>query len=309
MRRRDFMATAAAAVFASPMGARAQEVPYSKGTQPPGLKLPPLACDCHMHIYDSRFPAAASATIKPPDAAVGDYRKLQARLGSTRNVVVTPSTYGTDNRVTLAAIEALGPTARGIGVVGPDVSVEELKALHAGGIRGIRFNLAVGAFLTPEMIAPLSRKIAEFGWHVQVNMAPDLLLSLGEVLMNLPTPLVVDHLARIPQPAGVDHPAFALMRRLLDKGHGWVKLSGAYISSVDGTPDYADAGRVAAAFAKAAPERVLWGSDWPHPTKADKPDDAALLDLVGQWVPDTAARQKLFVDNPTRLFGFQPHAR
>lgn len=304
MKRRDFLAAGAAVLLTSPMRAQAQTVPFSAGTQAPQLKVPPLACDCHMHIYDSRFPAAANATIKPPDATVADYRKLQARLGTTRNVVVTPSTYGTDNRVTLAAIEQLGPTARGVGVVGPDVTMAELKKLHEGGVRGIRFNLAVGAFLKPEMIAPLSRKVAELNWHVQVNMAPDLLVSLSDTLADLPTPIVLDHLARIPQPAGVAHPAFAVVRRLLDKGHGWVKLSGLYISSTDGSPDFADAGTVAAAFVQAAPERVLWGSDWPHPTKADKPDDAALLDLVGRWAPQEPTRQRIFVDNPAKLFGF-----
>jgi len=304
MKRRDFLAAGAAMLVAPPMHAQAQAVPFSAGNQPPQIKLPAFACDCHMHIYDSRFPAAASATIKPPDATVADYRKLQARLGTTRSVVVTPSTYGTDNRVTLAAIEQLGADARGIGVVGPDVTLAELKKLHDGGIRGIRFNLAVGAFLKPEMIAPLSRKVAELGWHVQVNMAPDLLVSLGDTLADLPTPIVLDHLARIPQPAGVAHPAFAVARRLLDKGHGWVKLSGLYISSTDGSADFVDAGTVAAAFVRTAPERMLWGSDWPHPTKADKPDDAALLDLVSRWAPQEQTRQRIFVDNPARLFGF-----
>ncbi|POR48327.1 amidohydrolase family protein [Bosea psychrotolerans] len=304
MRRRDFLAATAATLSTAPMRALAEPVPFSTGTQPPRLKLPALACDCHMHIYDSRFPAAANATLRPPDASVSDYRKLQRRLGSGRNVVVTPSTYGTDNRVTLAAIEAFGQTARGIGVVGPDVTPAELKALHDGGIRGIRFNLAVGAFLKPEMIAPTAKKIAALGWHIQVNMAPELLVALGDTLAELPTPIVLDHLARIPQPAGISHPAFAVVRRLLDKGHGWVKLSGAYISSADGSADFADAGAVAAAFVKAAPERMLWGSDWPHPTKTDKPDDAFLLDLVGRWAPEEGTRQRIFVTNPATLFGF-----
>ena len=179
-----------------------------------------------------------------------------------------------------------------------------MKALDEGLIRGIRFNLAVGAFLTPEMIAPLARKVADLGWHVQVNMAPDLLLSLADTLTNLPTPVVFDHLARIPQPAGTSHPAYAVVRRLLDKGHGWIKLSGPYLSSVDGSPDYRDAGTVAAAFIKAAPERMLWGSDWPHPTKTEKPDDAALLDLVAQWAPDAETQRRIFALNPEKLFRF-----
>lgn len=305
MKRREFIATGAAGILASQASwAQPENVPFSSGTGTPQLKLPRDACDCHMHIYDDRFPVAPTATLTPPNASVDDYRKLQARLGCSRNIVVTPSTYGTDNRVTLAAIEAFGPTARGIAVVGPEVTAAELRTLDDGGIRGIRFNLTLGAFLTPEMIAPLARRIADLGWHVQLNVTPETLIAMEETLLALPTPIVLDHLARIPQPQGTSHPAFAVVRRLLDKGHSWVKLSGPYITSKDGSADFADAGRVAAAFADAAPERMLWGSDWPHPTKTDKPDDAKLLDLVEAWVPDTSRRQMLFSDNPARLFGF-----
>lgn len=305
MKRREFIATGAAGILASRAGwAQPNSVPFSSGTGTPQLELPRHACDCHMHIYDDRFPVAPTATLTPPNASVDDYRKLQDRLGCSRNIVVTPSTYGTDNRVTLAAIEAFGPTARGIAVVGPDVTAAELRTLDEGGIRGIRFNLTVGAFLTPEMIAPLAGRIADLGWHVQLNMTPETLIAMERILLALPTPIVLDHMARIPQPQGTSHPAFSVVRRLLDKGHGWVKLSGPYISSKDGSADFADAGRVAATFADAAPEQMLWGSDWPHPTKTDKPDDAKLLDLVEAWVPDTSRREMLFTDNPAKLFGF-----
>ena len=309
MDRRGFLMTGLA-VLALPqaVGATGQEggVPFSAGTQPPRTALPDLACDCHMHIYDSRFPIAPTAKLTPPDASVADYRKLQARLGLTRAVVVTPSTYGTDNRVTTEAIRQLGPSSRGVAVVSPDVADDELKALDDAGIRGLRFNLTTGAFLTPEMIEPMARRIADLGWHVQVNMTPDQVLAHQDALARLATPLVIDHIGRIPQPDGVDHPLYALIRKLLDAGRTWVKLSGPYISSADGRADFADVGHVARLLVEAAPERLVWGSDWPHPTKdADaKPDDAAMLDVIAGWAPDPAIRQRIFVTNPAELYRF-----
>lgn len=309
MDRRGFLMTTLAAL-ALPQGAAAagQEgaAPFSAGTQPPRTALPDLACDCHMHIYDSRFPIAPTAKLTPPDASVADYRKLQARLGLSRTIVVTPSTYGTDNRVTTEAIRELGPTARGVAVVSPDITDDELKAVDAAGIRGLRFNLTTGAFLTPEMIEPMARRIADLGWHIQVNMTPEQMLAQAGMLAALPVPLVIDHMGRIPQPEGVNHPLFALIRRLLDGGRTWVKLSGPYISSADGSADFADVARLGRALVEAAPERLVWGSDWPHPTRdADaKPDDAAMLDVIAGWAPDPAVRQRIFVTNPAELYRF-----
>ncbi|MDO5631609.1 MAG: amidohydrolase family protein [Paracoccus sp. (in: a-proteobacteria)] len=259
-----------------------------------------------MHIYDSRFPVAPTARLTPPDASVADYRKLQARLGLTRAVVVTPSTYGTDNRVTTEAIRALGPASRGVAVLSPDSTDTELKALDAAGIRGLRFNLTTGAFLTPDMIAPMAQRIADLGWHIQINMAPEQMLAHAGTLAQLPAPLVIDHIGRVPQPDGVSHPVFALIRRLLDGGRTWVKLSGPYISSTDGRPDFADVGHVARALVAAAPERLVWGSDWPHPTRDQnaKPDDAALLDLIADWAADPTLRARILVENPAELYRF-----
>jgi D-galactarolactone isomerase len=282
-----------------------QQVPYSSGTELPKLKAPPNACDCHMHIYDSRFPAAPTATLKPPDALVPDYQLLQKRIGTTRVVVVTPSTYGTDNRCTVDAIAKFGASTRGVAVVDTSISDAELKRLADVGVRGIRFNLTIGAVTTPDMIEPLSRRIADLGWHVQLNIAPKQLLEMQDRLQHLPTPMVFDHLARIPLPAGVDDPAFGAVATLIDQGRAWVKLSGAYIGSKVGPPTYADASKVAEAYVKLAPERVVWGSDWPHPTEQkEKPDDAVLFDLLATWVPDEATRKKILVDNPAALYGF-----
>src|SRR6516164_4314648 len=221
--RRDFMKAAgalamtAAASGLGMRGASAQQVPYSSGTEAPKLKAPANACDCHMHIYNANYPVAPSATLKPPDALVADYKLLQKRLGSSRNVVVTPSTYGTDNRVTLDGMAQIGATARGVAVVDTSVSDAELKRLNDLGIRGIRFNLVQAGATTVEMIEPLSKRINDLGWHVQLNLKPELLVQIEDLLLRSPSPLVFDHLAHLPRNVRVDHPAFKAMRKLIDK--------------------------------------------------------------------------------------------
>ncbi len=289
--------------------ARAQQaVPYSAGTEAPKLKAPAGATDCHMHIYDSRFPIAPTATLRPPDAHVDDYRLLQQRIGTERNVIVTPSTYGTDNRCTLDAMRAIGSRARGVAVVDTSVSDAALKEMAAAGVRGIRFNLVQAGATTVEMIEPLSKRVNELGWHIQIHMLGDKIVEIAEVLQRLPSPIVFDHLGRIPQPQGTDHPAFRVVADLVEKGRAWVKLSGAYIDSKSGPPAYADTTKVAQAYAKLAPERLVWGSDWPHPTEKTKPDDAVLFDLLAEWVPSEAARVRILRDNPATLYDFPKSA-
>jgi len=312
MERRDFvkaaglMAAAAATATISGRTSLAQQpVPYSSGTETPTLKAPVNGCDCHMHIYDSRFPISPTATLKPADAHVSDYRLLQRRIGTRRNVVVTPSTYGTDNSCSLDAIEQIGSTARGVAVVDLSVSDAELRRLSDRGFRGIRFNLVQAGATTVDMIEPLSKRINDLGWHVQIHMLADQIVKIEDLLLRLPSPIVFDHLGRIPEPAGVSHPAYALILRLIDKGRTWVKLSGAYQDTEVGPPTYADRVAVAQGYVKAAPERLVWGSDWPHPTeKEHKPDDAILFDLLAQWAPDEATRNKMLVSNPEALYGF-----
>jgi D-galactarolactone isomerase len=284
----------------------AETVPWSTGTESPRLKAPPNACDSHMHIYDSRFPVAPTAKLRPGDATVDDYRRLQRRLGTTRNVVVNPSTYGTDNACTLDAMAKLGASARGVAVVDTSVTDAELKRLHDLGIRGIRFNLVQSGATTIEMLEPLSKRVNDLGWHVQIHMLADAIVENAELFQRLPSAIVFDHMARIPQPAGVDHPAFALVLKMLDHGRTWVKLSGAYMETKVGPPSFADVSKVAQGYVKAAPERMVWASDWPHPTeKADsKPDDAILFDLLPNWAPDEAIRDRILVDNPAALYGF-----
>jgi predicted TIM-barrel fold metal-dependent hydrolase len=283
-----------------------QQVPWSSGTDLPKLKLPADACDSHMHIYDGRFPIAPSATLKPGDAKVSDYRLLQKRNGTTRNVVVQPSTYGTDNSCTLDGMAQIGATARGVAVVDTSVTEAELKRLNDLGIRGIRFNLVQAGATTVEMLEPLSRRVNDLGWHVQIHQLGDGIVKMEDILQRLPSPIVFDHMGRIPKDVGVEHPAYKVIGKLIDKGRTWVKISGAYMDTKIGPPTYADSTKLAQAFVKAAPQRMVWGSDWPHPTEKadDKPNDAVLVDLLTQWAPDEAVRNRILVDNPATLYGF-----
>jgi predicted TIM-barrel fold metal-dependent hydrolase len=305
--RRAFLQGTAAALAAGATNSHAQHaVPNSAGSEPPKLKAPANACDCHMHIYDERFPAARPGSRLQTNAGIAEYRLLQQRIGTTRTVVVTPAAYVTDNRVTLDAIAQLGPNARGVAVVHPEVTEAELKGLADGGIRGIRFTVfdPNTAAVRIDMIEPLAQRMNALGWHVQIHMRADQIVDNAALFARLPCPLVFDHKGRLPQPDGVAHPAFAVLRGLIEKGRTWVKLSGAYMDTKAGPPAYADKTAIAQGFLKLAPERMLWGSDWPHPTEREKPDDAVLFDLLTEWMPDEPLRRRVLVDNPAQLYGF-----
>lgn len=273
-------------------------MPPAPPSTDPAVALPAGATDCHFHVYDPQ---------RAPGADADAYRALQRRLGLSRGVLVQPSAYDTDNTLHLAALHALGRDRfRLVVVLPPDGSDAELARLDAQGVRGVRFNLKLGGPLRLDDLLPMARRLAPLGWHCQVNMTSGQLVQGAAMLQWLPCRLVLDHLGQVPQPNGLKSEAFAAIRRLLDAGNTWVKLSGPYITSRRGPPAYADAGATAAALARAAPERMLWGSDWPHPSKpaAAKPDDAMLLDLLRAWVPDPHAWRRVLVENPAELYGF-----
>jgi len=280
-------------------------VPNSAGTERPKLKAPANAADCHMHIYDPRLPQLPSRS-PVSNAAVPDYRLLQKRNGTTRVVVVQPRNHATDNQVTVDAVAQLGANARGVAVLHPTVTDAELKKLDAGGVRGIRFSLGdpATAVVTIDMLEPLSKRIAALGWHVQLHMPGDMIAAHADLLRRLPSQIVIDHMGRFPPAVGVAHPAYQVILGLIDKDRTWVKLAGAYLNTQIGPPTYADATRIAQAFVKAAPERLVWGSDWPHPTENNKPDDALLFDLLAAWAPDEKTRNRILVTNPEVLYGF-----
>ncbi len=279
-------------------------VPHSAGTDTPSFSMPALACDCHHHIYDKRYPAHPSATLLPDDASVADYQRLQMRLGLQRNVIVQPSTYGVDNRLLLDALQAFGDHARGVAVVDTSVTDSQLLALHQAGVRGVRFNLSFLVGVTTEMMLPLSKRIAPMGWHIQINGTADRILALQALIDSLACPVVFDHIGQVPQPQGTAHPAFKVYERWLAQGKAWFKLSGAYLTSK--AADFSDTGVVAKALIAAAPERIVWGSDWPHPTKKanEKPNDTTLLNLLQAWAPEPGQREKILVHNPAKLYGF-----
>jgi D-galactarolactone isomerase len=309
------LAVSASALAIQP--GRAAPAPSSSGSETAKLKAPAGACDCHHHIYDpARFPPSRPEAQQVPNARVEDYRLLQRRIGTSRNIVVTPTPYPapvSDNQVTLDAIAQLGPNARGVAIIYPAITDAELKTLDAGGIRGIRFSLTSGrpgpaSTATPEVIETMSKRVNALGWHVQFNTTAEQIVASEDLLNRLVSPIVLDHMGHIPQPAGIDHPAVKIIRRLIDKGRTWVKLSVTYDSSKDGPPGYGDVSRLAQAYVKAAPERLVWGSNWPHPSEPNKPDDAVLFDLMAQWAPDEATRNRILVQNPEALYGFAKSA-
>jgi predicted TIM-barrel fold metal-dependent hydrolase len=258
-----------------------------------------------MHVYDSRYPHVINPPYLPPDALVTHYRLVQHRLGLSRTIVVTPSAYGTDNRITLDGVRQLGASARAVAVVDDSIDPAELRELDGAGVRGVRFNLVQSGATTPEMLRPVARKIADLGWHVQIHALHDQLVYLEQVLSNLPVSIVLDHIARIPVGTPQTEPALARTLRLLGSGRAWVKLSAPYLESRLGSPLYEDLRDVVAALVREAPERLLWGSDWPHPSEsAEPPDDLGLLRALRQWVPQQSNIRRILVDNPARLYRF-----
>jgi D-galactarolactone isomerase len=272
----------------------------------PRLQAPPGACDTHVHFYDARYPTAKMALITPPDASVADYRKLQTRLCLERNVVVQPTTYGTDNRCTLDAIVALGSSARGIAAVDTSVTDAVLAQLTKAGIRGVRFHMLPGGALPWDMLETMAARVDAFGWHVQLQLDGMEFPEREARLKKLPGTLVVDHIGKFLQIVPPEHESFRALARLVESGRTYVKLSAPYGFSKSGPPDYADAGALAKALIAIAPERMLWATNWPHPggPAGHKPDEAMLLDTLLHWAYDDATRRKILADNPARLYGF-----
>jgi D-galactarolactone isomerase len=278
----------------------------SAAPRSPRLAAPAGTCDTHMHIYDRRYPTAPTALLTPPDASVAEYRELCRRLGIARTVVVQPSTYGKDNRCTVDAIAALGEGARGIAVVDENVADAELEQLTQAGIRGVRFHMLPGGALPWEKLGAVAARVHAVGWHVQVQLDGRTLPEREAVIRGFPGTIVIDHVGKFFEPVSVDDPAFRILLRLVEEGRTYVKLSAPYEVSKAGAPLYEDVGALAKALVRAAPERMLWATNWPHPSVAvdKRPDDADLLDVLLDWAPDEAVRRKILVDNPARLYGF-----
>ncbi|HUB12250.1 MAG TPA: amidohydrolase family protein [Acetobacteraceae bacterium] len=273
--------------------------------RPPQQKAPPLACDCHFHIFGpfAQFPLDTGRTYTPPEALVPDYLTMAETLGIGRMVVVQASVYGTQNEVTLDAVRQFGlHHARAVVVIDQQFAEADLRHLHDRGVRGVRFNMVSGNGTPEELLQALARRIAPLGWHLQIYAEGEKLEALAPVLARLPVAVVIDHCGGVKAGLGTDHPQFQALLRLLDSGRAWIKLS-SYRASSAGAP-WTDVAPNLRALAAAAPEHCVWGTDWPHPSMDPVPEAGLLLDQFMQWVPDAAARQRILVDNPARLYGF-----
>lgn len=273
----------------------------------PRLFVPPNACDSHIHIFDRRFRETLPADdMSAIPCTVSAYAEVQRALKIERAIVVTPRNYDTDNAVTVDAIAQMGLNrARGVAVLRPDVSDSKLRLLHEQGIRGIRFTL-----YTPEhaptsfdMVEPMAGRIRELGWHLQLHWTAEQIVAHEALLDRLPVEVVFDHLGRLPASTGLDHPAAAIIERLLRGNRAWIKLSAPYLDSVNAKQSsYEDADQVARHWIEVAPDRVVWGSDWPHTSLKRPPSTAVFLEKLFSWVDDQASLDRILVTNPTRLY-------
>ena len=277
------------------------------GNGKPRLQAPAGTCDCHIHIYGppEAYPEAPTSPFPPPLAPVSAYRKIMQRLGISRVVVVQPAAYGKDNRCTLDALAELGDCARGVAVVDETATDEELQQLTEAGVRGVRFHMLPGGALPWEILETVAAKVHDFGWHVQLQMDGRHLHERVPLLERLPGTLVIDHTGKFLDPVTTDHDGFKALLRLIDSGGTWVKLSAPYETSKLGPPGYADVGALARALVAAAPGRMLWASNWPHPSaQPDPPNDAMLMDVLLHWVEDHKTIARILVDNPAELYRF-----
>jgi D-galactarolactone isomerase len=259
-----------------------------------------------MHFYNQNVPSAPGGPPLPGHFSVPMYRELQARLGLQRVIVVQPNAYRADNRVTLDSIRAIGPDAKGVGVVSPEVSDQEIEQLSKGRIVAQRFFQLPNGAVGFDKMDQIMGRVHAFGWHANLQLDGRELPKYEAQIKRLPGKFVIDHVGKFLEPVAPEHESFKALLRLLDTGRCWVKLSAPYEVSKTGAPKYEDVGRLAKALVKHAPERMLWASNWPHPgaPKGAMPDDADLLDVLLDWAPDEAIRKKILVDNPAELYGF-----
>ncbi len=277
----------------------------------PRLQVPPGAWDTHLHVFDPRFPVRADAVFQPPVATARDYAAVQHRLGTERALVVQSSAHGTDHAGLLDAIATLGAGACGIAMVDAAVPDAELRRLARGGVRGARFLMVPGGVLSWSELEPLAARIQQVGWHVNLQLDGHELADRAGLIERLPGQVIIDHLGMFGRPVRDDNPSVTALLRLLDTGRIWVKLSAPYAGGGMGAPPYPAAGRLARTLVRHAPERLMWGSNWPHPFTTQvrglpAEDDAMLLDLLLVWTDDAHVRQRILVDNPAILFGTGP---
>jgi predicted TIM-barrel fold metal-dependent hydrolase len=253
-----------------------------------------------------RFPFAADRAYTPPDSGIDDFQRLQERLGLTRAVFVQASCHGTDNSAMVDAIERGAGRYAGVAMIDESFSKSDIGRLHDVGVRGTRFNFVAHLGGAPELDVfwRIVEQVTPFGWHIVLHFDAQDLPSYSELLDRMPCPFVIDHMARVPTGDGLEQAPFQALLEVMRDERAWVKVSGAERLTADGPPPYDDVVPFARALIEAAPDRVLWGTDWPHPNVRHMPDDGDLVDLLASYAPDEAVRSRILVDNPQRLYDF-----
>ena len=287
------------------MNVQGQFGDFLQGRRPPRFALPPGATDAHCHVFGpgERFPYAPGRRYTPEDAPKEMLRALHDHLGVARAVIVQASCHGTDNAAMLDCIASDPARYRGVAIVDDSFTDRDFDRLDAGGVRGVRFNFVKHLGGAPDMglFARVIDRIKHRGWHVVLHLDAPSIIPLSDMMRRLPLPFVIDHMGRVPGKDGVAQPPLKALIELAKLDKCWIKVCGAERISL---PPYAEAVPIAHAIVEAAPSRVLWGTDFPHPNATHAADEADLVDLVPQYAPDAATQQRLLVDNPARLYGF-----
>ena len=284
--------------------------PHPDPHPPTRFTPPPGSCDAHCHVFGpaDRFPFAAGRSYTPPDSGVEDLLHLQERLGLERAVIVQASCHGSDNSAMLDALHVGSGRFAGVAMIDDSHGEGQLQEMHGAGVRGIRFNFVRHLSADPDLgeLWRLVRRVEPLGWHLDLHFDAMDLPRHGDLLEDLPVPFIIDHMARVTAPDGIRQESFAYLVDLVRRNdRAWVKISGAERITGNGAPPYHDVVPFAQKLIDAAPDRVLWGTDWPHPNVRHMPDDGDLVDLLADFAPDETTRQRILVDNPQRLYEFR----
>jgi 2-pyrone-4,6-dicarboxylate lactonase len=275
---------------------------------PNRVRLPEGACDAHCHVFGpaARFPFSDSRTYTPPDAGIDDFEALRERLGLSRAVFVQASCHGTDNRAMVDALERGEGRYAGVAMIDDTFDEQSIAQLHDAGVRGTRFNFVAHLGGAPDMdrFWTIVDRVVPFGWHIVLHFDSKDIPRYASMLDRMPCPYVIDHMGRVATDAGIDQEPFRALLELLNDDRAWVKVSGAERLTSDGTPPYDDVVPFARALIEAAPDRILWGTDWPHPNVRHMPDDGDLVDLLASYAPDADLLHRILVRNPESLYDF-----
>lgn len=282
--------------------------PHPAPHRPRAFQPPPKACDAHCHIFGpaTLFPFSEDRTYTPPDSGIEDLERLQSTLGLSRAVFVQASCHGVDNSAMVDAMRRGGGRYAGVAMIDTSFTGQHIAQLHEAGVRGTRFNFVAHLGGAPDLddFWTIVKRVEKFGWHIVLHFDAKDLPQYASLLDDLPTPFVIDHMGRVDATKGLDQAPFLSLLNLMRDDRCWVKVSGSERLTVGGAPPYDDVIPFAQALIAAAPRRVLWGTDWPHPNVRHMPDDGDLVDLLALLAPDEATRNQILVDNPERLYDF-----